>query len=324
MKYTNHNNISLSLAVFLAHDHYDHNDDPNTISVTSLIKPIKQTVMADRLPKKSLEVDIASLLKSRIGTAVHNAIELSWLTHHKESMTMLGYPKKIIDRIVVNPEPNDVPDGAYPVYMEIRSSKTVNGMTVSGKFDFVMNGTLTDFKTTSTYTYIYKTNDLKYKLQGSIYRWLNPDIITDSTFNIDYMFTNWTAAEAARSPNYPSSDTITYPIQLMSLEQTQRYVEDRVKAIQTLKGADESEMPRCTPYDLWQDAPKYKYYKNPDKMSRSTKNFDNLADANLRLATEGQGIVVTVPGFVKACKYCDVFDICKQKDEYIKDGSLKL
>ena len=49
-KYNNINQVPVSMAVWLAHDEYDHNDDPNHISVTGLIKPTKQLILAGRVP----------------------------------------------------------------------------------------------------------------------------------------------------------------------------------------------------------------------------------------------------------------------------------
>lgn len=50
MQYTNTTNIPLPLAVFLATDDYDY--QPDTISVTTLLKPIKQIILGRRLEKK--------------------------------------------------------------------------------------------------------------------------------------------------------------------------------------------------------------------------------------------------------------------------------
>ena len=36
----------------------------------------------------------------------------------------------------------------------------------------------------------------------------------------------------------------------------------------------------------------------------------------------GKGIVVEVPGAVVACNYCPAFTVCRQKDEYLADGTL--
>ncbi len=81
------------------------------------------------------------------------------------------------------------------------------------------------------------------------------------------------------------------------------------------------------PQELWRSATSYKYYRDPTKtQGRSSKNFDNLADAQSHKATKGkgQGVIVTVPGKVKACcsgycDSCDSFLICSQKDAYDHD-----
>ncbi len=84
-------------------------------------------------------------------------------------------------------------------------------------------------------------------------------------------------------------------------------------------------MPPCSDDDLWRKDPVFKYYKNPNSTARSTKNFDTFAEAHARLAEDGfVGKVVEVKGEVVACKYCNAFAVCKQKDTYIADGSLKL
>ncbi|MGL5153412.1 MAG: hypothetical protein ACRC9H_00515, partial [Aeromonas veronii] len=46
------------------------------------------------------------------------------------------------------PEPSSVTPEQIPVYMERRKTIELDGWTISGKFDFVAEGTLTDFKST--------------------------------------------------------------------------------------------------------------------------------------------------------------------------------
>lgn len=75
-KFTNQEGIPLALAVFLAQDSYDHEED--VISATTLLKPIRQTILAKRVPQEERLVDIAGLASSRIGTAIHDAIERAW------------------------------------------------------------------------------------------------------------------------------------------------------------------------------------------------------------------------------------------------------
>ena len=149
MNYTNTSNIALPLAVFLATDHYDY--VPNVISATSLLKPARQLILADRLSSEDNLVELSDMVSSRMGTAIHTAIEQAWLNPTK-ALKSLGYSDDIIQRIKVNPE--TVEENDIPVYMEKRSFKKVGNHTISGKFDFVAEGKVHDFKSTSTFKYL--------------------------------------------------------------------------------------------------------------------------------------------------------------------------
>lgn len=322
--YTNLTGVPLSLAAFLAHDSYDY--DPHTISATSLIKPLKQRILASRVPPGAFPVDVLSLVKSRMGSAIHDAVEKVWVAgHYRESMKLLGYPQAVIDRVVVNPDPNNLPPGAIPVYMEQRLYKEIEGQKVSGKFDFVAEGRLEDFKSTSTFTWIKGTKTEDYQLQGSIYRWLGPHIITEPYMVIQFIFTDWKEGIAKTDKNYPQRPVEPLQIPLLSLEDTEDFVVDRLRQYKAMKDLPEEELPMCSDKDLWRDDPVFKYYKNPAKLTRSTKNFESKEEAYARLAEDGGvGIVLEKPGEVRACKYCAAFPVCKQKDAYLADGTLSL
>ena len=322
-KYVNSTGIPLSLSVFLATDSYDHNE--NVISVTTLIKPIRQTILAARVPVEASLIDIAGLVYSRVGSAVHDAIENAWLNNYHDAMKSLGYPQKLIDRVVINPEEHELKDDSLPVYLEQREYKKVQGKTVAGKFDIVIDGQVEDFKNTSVFTYIMSTNTDDYILQGSMYRWLNPKKITKDTMAIHFIFRDWQAMRAKTEANYPPSNTVVKTYKLMSVEQTDMYVNNRISLLDTYWDAPENDIPRCTDEELWRKEPIWKYYKNPANKARSTKNFDNKQDAYLRLSQDGNvGEVLEVPGQVTACKYCAAFPVCSQKDDLIASGSLIL
>lgn len=322
-KYINASNIPLSVAVYLATDHYDH--DSETISATALLKPIRQMVLAQRVPDDLSMVDIMGLAKSRMGTSIHDGIEGAWTNGYAEAMSALGYPKRVIDKVTVNPEPSEVTDDQIPVYMELRSYRQVAGVTVSGKFDFVAEGKLEDFKSTSTFTWINNTKDEDYKLQGSIYKWLNPEIITSDEMQINFIFWDWQAMRAKTDDKYPNFPIMSKRYPLLSTQETENFIKRKLREFEFFKDADESELPLCTDKELWRKEPQFKYYKNPDKMTRSTKNFDSKQDAYNRLATDGgKGTVIEVPGEVIACKFCPAYPICSQKDDLIASGALKL
>lgn len=320
MNYTNHANIPLPLAVFLATDNYDHEE--NTISATTLLKPTKQIILDTRLSPQERITDIASLVSSRMGSAIHTAIEQAWL-NPSEALQRLGYPTKVIERIKVNPD--TINDKDIPVYMEKRSYKQVGDYTISGKFDFVAEGKVQDFKSTSVWTYLNQSNADKYRLQGSIYRWLNPDIISSDTMTIHYIFTDWNAQEARRNKEYPTNRVISQEYPLLSIQDTGSFIKAKLADIAKYKDTPEQQLPPCTDDDLWRKPTIWKYYKNPAKTDRSTKNFDTQSEAIRRYVEDGSvGTVQEVKGQVVACKYCPVFHLCTQKDTYIASGELTL
>lgn len=326
MSFTNTSNISLAMAVWLAVDEYDYVDKPNYISATSLLRSVRQLVLMRRVQMGSEQTaDISGRIANRMGSAFHDAIERAWKGNYRQALKDLGYPKRVIEAIRINPTDEELSDDIIPVYLELRTEKEFNGWFIGGKFDMIMEGRLRDVKSTSVFTYLNKSNDEKFRMQGSIYRWLNPDKITHDHMYIDFLFVDWSANQAKGDRSYPQQKIIEYPLALKSVPETEQYVGAKLRALEKYMDAPEAEIPECTEEELWRSEPTYKYYKNPTKTARSTKNFDNLHDANLRLAEDGGvGIVVTVPGEVKACRYCAAFSACTQKDKYIASGELQI
>jgi hypothetical protein len=326
MKLTNNTNIALSMAVWLAQDDYDYVEKPNYISATSLLKSVRQLVLMKRLTgSMEASVDISGRIPNRMGSAFHDAIERAWKGNYKQALADLGYPRKVIESVRINPTDEELNDDIIPVWLEQRVEKDFRGWTIGGKYDMVLEYRLRDVKSTSVFTYTNKSNDEKFRMQGSIYRWLNPDKIKHDHMYIDYLFVDWSANQARSNKDYPQQKILEYPLQLKSVHETEQYVASKLSALERYADAPESELPECTEEELWRSEPVYKYYKNPQSTGRSTKNFDNLHDANLKLAQDGGvGIVVTVPGEVKACKYCPVFAQCTQKDRYLASGELNV
>lgn len=327
MPYTNYNNIPLVLAVWLAaNDGYDLKKAPHVISATSLMKPTKSLILSERVAESNEEptIDVADLVASRLGTAVHTAAEVAWLYSRDVGMRNMGIPQKVIDQIRLNPdEPSNDPQ--FDIYLEQRTSKAVGKWVISGKFDFVENGRVKDIKTTKTYNWIKGSNDEKYRIQGSIYRWLNPDIITDDFVDILMIFTDWTPLKAMTDKDYPKSNIMVRTLPLMSIEETDRWVKNQLARIEQYEGKHQNEMPACTPEEIWMDPPKYAYYKNP-KGAKATRVYDTPQEANAHKARDGVpgSKVVKREAEPKFCKFCDGRSICLQAEGYIAEGILKL
>jgi hypothetical protein len=327
---TNKTRVALSIAVWLADDEYDYIDIPNYISVTTLIKHPRQIILGMRLPKSTSEgrvMDVADAMARKLGTAIHGSIEDVWLHRYKENLNKLAYPEHIIDRILVNPAPEELFEDCIPIYMERRSFHTQGKYTIGGKFDFVGDGILEDFKSTGTYSFTSGSNEWKYRLQLSLYRWLNQDIITNDIGKIQFIFTDWSSLDAMvkTKQGYPPTRMYEHKVRLMSVAETEVWVRQRIAEIDMLMDVPEAELPLCDAQALWQDKPVYKYYKNPEKTQRSSGNFPTYAEAQIKWITDGRvGIIKEVFGEAKGCRYCDAFGLCSQKDTLIANGNLKI
>ncbi|AMD43396.1 hypothetical protein ZC03_009 [Pseudomonas phage ZC03] len=319
---TNNHNIPLLLAAWLMSDEYDYIYDPNYISVTTLMKPLQEIVLGPRAKDVAPEeLDISDRIASALGSSVHGAVERVWETRDllEKSLIQLGFDVEDINSIEVNPK---LPDPSKEqVYIEQRSFKKIEGFTVGGKFDAVLGGIVHDIKTTSVWAWIKSSRDDDYRLQGSIYRWLNQDKITEDVIRVCFLFTDWQKGMVGTVEGYPETRCAFKDIELMSIQETEKWVRNRLKQIKKLRELPAEEMPPCTDEEVWLEKPTYKYYSNPLKTDgRATKNFDNHLDAIAYLEEKGKGVVLTSPPRAKKCKdYCNAFLVCKQKDNFVFD-----
>jgi hypothetical protein len=325
---TNNVGVDLAAAIWLAHDDYDYVDKPNYISVTTMIKPPRQIILGARVnqlaqqqPEAAIPVDIIDRFKSRLGQSLHTGVEESWKLHYRTSMEKLGIPKRVIDMVRINPEQEE-PD-TLPVYTEQRVEREIAGYVVGGKIDLIIEGRLRDVKSTTVYKYTSQKGVGQWRLQGSLYRWLNPGKVHHDEFLVQYLLVDWLRSFAGRDPKYPAHAAPTRAIRLMSLEETDKWVRDRLRLLTQLKDAPEATLPDCSEEDLWRSEPVFKYYSNPDKTTgRSTKNFDTQQEANAYRAEKGKGVVLPKPGVVKACNYCPCAPICGQYQRLLASGDI--
>ena len=108
----------------------------------------------------------------------------------------------------------------------------------------------------------------------------------------------------------------------MTISETEQFIKDKIRQINKYM-ATPSQLPDCTAEELWMKPSVFKYYKNPEKTDRSTKNFDSYWEANQRMTEDGSvGRIVEVKGEAVFCKYCPACGICPQADRLIQEGRL--
>lgn len=331
---TNNAGIGLAIAVWLAHDDYDYVDKPNYLSATTLNKPIRQIVLTPRVPVEQRNTDLEELIQSRFGQTLHFGVEVAWKTNYAQSMQRLGYPPGLIRRVRVNPSDEEVaadPD-IIAVYTEIRTERQLGKWTIGGKLDLTIEGRLHDIKKTSVWGYqkLKGISDEKWIEQLSTYRWLNPTKIVHDEAHIQYILLDWQRSMKRRDPNYPPHAVPERQVKLLSEQETEQRLREKLRAIEHYWDAPETEIPHCSDEDLWRSDPQYKYFAGYSNVAdipagkRSTKNFDDLATAMQHKANEGKGVVLVVPGLAKACAYCAAFQVCSQKDYLMETGQLDL
>lgn len=336
MKFSNVRNVHPLIARWLLMDDYD-NHGAKGVSATGLIKPIRQSILQRRLARGEVRlmgetitpppVDVSTILKNRYGQAIHSSLEdsLRNLKEHPEAFKEL-YPKfsRNLNLLKVNPE--DQSDPRNSLFLELRGNRLIGDIPISGKFDFVFRGQLGDFKTTSTYLSAandpVKFND--YVLQASIYRWIFPQIVLEDTALFIEIFGDWNETRANNSEEYPQSPVVALEVPLMSLQETEDWIVNRLSAYDSAIDLDEFDIPDCTDEELWVAPSEWKYYTKPTN-KRATRNFKGDKAAGERyLAEKGVGVLIEVKGSAIRCNYCPAFVACTQKDRLIAEGRLEV
>ena len=325
--HTNKHGISLAMAVFLLYDDYDYDDRPNAISATTLMRPLRQLVLSQQNKELLKTVDISDLVASCMGSAIHDRCERAWKSRENVSraLKLFGASDSAIETVVINPT-KPLLEGQIPVYVEQRTETVIDGFIITGKYDIVLDGIVNDYKSGSVWGYIYDSNSKDYTEQGSIYKWLNPEKITGDYINIQSIFTDWSKSAARQDPKrYPQLRVLTKAYPVWGTEETEHWIKCKLEAYKQLATAPQEMLPECTDEELWASEPVYKYYKNPQKTVKSTKNFPTMDEAVARKHEDGDvGIVKTRPGEVKRCSYCPVEAICDQARKLEREGRLNL
>lgn len=328
---TNQHNIDLPVAVWLLQDGYNSGaadaPDGELISVTTLMKPTRQLILQRQVDIDAEEVDVSDYIASRMGHGLHDSVEKAW-THGnwQEAMRRMHYPQSVIDRVKINPDPQKLGEDDIPIFLEQRGFKEIGGIILTGQLDFSISGAYRDLKTTSTFSYTSGTKDWDYRLQGSMYRSIMPEMIWKDTMRIEFIFTDWLKYRAKADPTYPQAKVAHKEFPLLSLKETDEWILEKLADIRkNAKFAKKQDnLVRCTDKELWKQPDSYKYYSNPEtakKGGRCTKRFENLADAEAHRMSQGKGVVVTEKGEVKACEYCPAFSVCEQRKEYFPDAA---
>lgn len=287
MRITNKRGLPAYLVDWLKSDDYDYNYDPNTISATSILKPTRQQLITQR-HVDDLEIDVLDLVANRYGNAIHDSVE------------RIQTPGVQKERRVVR-------------------ELTIEGQVwkITGKFDILVQDgdkfTLRDIKSTSVWSFIFGGKDEDYRTQLSIYRWLlSTECSVEQTAYIDFFFTDWQASKAKIDDTYPRNRIQPgYRIDLLSLEETEKLIRDKIIEIINNRDKPDDELPLCTKEELWAEEDTWAVMKIGNK--RATKLCDSQKAALEYISNNSlKAEVVHREGKIKRCKYCSAAPFCNQ------------
>ena len=274
MKYSNDNKLIEPLYKWLSADDYVKTGD---YSATSLIKPHQQYVLEKRHDDE-IVIDVASLFKARMGTAIHTALE-RWYTP-------LSY-KTELDKY-----------------------------TISGTPDHYSDGVITDFKYTSTYSAYNKLTVKKWTQQLNIYAWLmflNNTKVTK--LQIQPLYYDWSATRQKRTREYPGHAMERKYIELWPFDATEEFiwwmVELKERAMDTGNDENLAEDFPCTEEDMWTKPHVYAVMKEGRKSA--LRLLTTKEDAEEYMASKGGDRIDERLGENTRCEnFCSVKQFCNQ------------
>lgn len=289
MRYTNKHGLSRVAVDWLLHDEYDY--VKGVISATTLLKPIRSIILGER-HHKDMIMDVSGLIASRYGTAIHSSFE-------------------------------QVPYGEH-IKQEERLFAPFGDVKVSGKYDMIemldSDFRLIDLKSTSVWKYLM--DDLEeFRKQLSIYRYLldKHGCPVRDIARIIMVFTDWSKKRAMQGGDYPPIRMAEKDMELMPLDETEEFIQQRLDAVADAKKLDDDDLPFCTDDELWKDVDKFAHMRTG--RASAVKLYDTEEDAVVAVENDPKGFLEVRKGVVKRCPtYCTCHPFCNQFKQMLEDG----
>lgn len=260
---TNDHQLPWPVVEAVRRDPYDAGD--STISVTSLIKP-PQIRQLELRHDDRITVDVVDRVPALIGSVTHALLEratgrepeqilnrlLELSTGNDDPVVKL---RRIRSAILEHLEPPITP--GQPI-VERRLYYECRGWLVGGKMDLIackpgsQDYILTDYKGTSTWTYIFggrKEWEAQLNLYGFLARCHG---IHPVGLQVVMWFRDWHASQVGRQSGYPPAPFVPVDIPQWSDSQCRAYVDERVALHQAAADLPDAELPPCTAEERWE------------------------------------------------------------------------
>lgn len=275
MKWRNASNLPPHLFNVLRaayeNDLYDGPRGEKSLSVTALIGP-PQKLRLEREHEAEIEMDVLDTVPALLGQALHHILERAG-----------------------NASPSHIP--------ERRLATVYDGWIISGKTDLyeTKEQEIIDYKNSSVWTYIFGKEEWTQQL--NVYRWISErNGHPVKKLSIGLFCGDWRRSEAKRSPDYPSR-VVSIPVPLWTMEQTEAFVDARLKRHQDA-------LAECTDAEKWAKPTTYAVMKPGRKSALSVHETMEAARPE---AQKVGGTVQVRPGeSIRCASYCNAAPFCKQ------------
>lgn len=296
--FTNKNGFSPEVVKWLLIDEYDYL--PGVLSATGIMDPIRKTVLKERYRDK-LEIDVEAFIDARIGTSVHSSFE------------KVDYSKE-------------------KIIQEERYFADIDNYKISGKPDMLIPVgdpdsevyRLRDIKTTSVWSVVYGDKAKSWSIQLSIYKYIlhKNDIKTMDIATMLLVLKDWSRRDAANGGKYPRAKIHEPVIELLSLEDTEDYLRDRLQMLALSRELEDDELPLCTEEELWfkpgndayiQERDNGKFAHMREGGTRAIKLYDTRKECLAAVDKDCLGTVNRCPGYCSVHPFCNQFKEMKEK-----------
>jgi len=204
---------------------------------------------------------------------------------------------------------NGTPENAFG---EERLEAKFNGITITGQSDLYHEKEVTDWKTTSVYSFLLGIKP-EWVAQLNLYKWLwEKNSFEVNSLKIHAILRDWMKSKTLANPDYPKIPFIAVKIPIWTLKDTEEYIGTRIKLHQTMPP------PECTPKEKWTRPTTYAVMKKGQ--IRAKRVLDNLKEAEGWIGEQKDIFVDERKGLnVKCEEYCNVSKFCK----YANGGKIK-
>ena len=260
------------------------------ISCTELLNS-PRIVQLKRKYWDGIEQDVSEMVWALFGSAVHNILEHGKDEHH---------------------------------LVEQRLFSEVDGWTISGAIDLQEveeDGIIiSDYKVTGAWSVMNEKDDWHNQL--NIYAWLVEKVKKEPVkkLQIVAIIRDWASRDAEKE-NYPSAPVATIDIPLWTMEQRQKFIEDRIRMHSEafFESETEGDLPPCSTTDMWEKPTTYAVKKEGGVRAKSV-HFSK-EDAENALPEKGYFIEVRNGERTRCEKFCQVNSFCSQYQSYLKEKS---